>query len=73
MELTRRFNLNREAAPLATQVGDLLSTCAQCFNLNREAAPLADRGRRGLERAGAGRGRGHDEHPGVASGGFRAR
>ncbi len=36
-----RFNLNREAAPLATvmQKGILLSL--NSFNLNREAAPLA--------------------------------
>jgi len=36
-----RFNLNREAAPLATELVQWLNDTDVGFNLNREAAPLA--------------------------------
>ena len=39
--MTNRFNLNREAAPLATRVHSGHGLLKVRFNLNREAAPLA--------------------------------
>src|SRR6266516_4560096 len=44
----KRFNLNREAAPLAPLTKHCCLSLQHRFNLNREAAPLATCGQRAL-------------------------